>query len=170
MIEEETIHTYLLDSNILIEAHRRYYSFDICSGFWDCLLHHHGNNKCLLSIDKVKDELQGEDELYRWANKAPLPFFTSTDNKIIAESYGQIIEWVRAQSQFLSAAKAEFARGADGWLIAYAIVNNCILVTHEVYAPNVRKEVKIPNVCRAFKVQTINTFNMLRELDAHFHW
>jgi hypothetical protein len=30
---------YLLDSNVFIEAYRRYYSFDICPGFWDCLVH-----------------------------------------------------------------------------------------------------------------------------------
>ena len=169
MTEDKTIHTYLLDSNVLIEAHRRYYSFDICSGFWDCLLYHHGNNKRLLSIDRVKDELQGEDKLCRWV-KAPQPFFASTDNDVIAEAYGNIIGWVSTQSQFISAAQAEFARGADGWLIAYARVNNYILVTHEVYAANVRKKVKIPNVCRSFDVKTINTFDMLRELDAHFRW
>ena len=170
MTEDKTIHTYLLDSNVLIEAHRRYYSFDICSGFWDCLLHHNGNNNRLLSIDRVKDELQGKDELSSWVNAAPQSFFISTDNEVVAESYGKIMKWVHAQPQFLSAATAEFAGVADGWLIAHAIVNNCILVTHEVYAANARNKVKIPNVCRAFKVQTINTFNMLRELDAHFHW
>ena len=166
----ETIQTYLLDSNILIEAHRRYYSFDICAGFWHCLLHHHGNNKRLLSIDRVKDELQGKDELCRWVKKAPQTFFPSTGYKVIAESYGKIMEWVHGQSQFLSAAKAEFARGADGWLIAYAMINDCMLVTHEVYDANVQKKVKIPNVCRAFDVKIINTFDMLRELDVHFHW
>ncbi len=28
---------FVLDSNIFIEAHRRYYAFDICPGFWDSL-------------------------------------------------------------------------------------------------------------------------------------
>ena len=32
---------YLLDANVFMEAHRRYYAFDLCPGFWECLLHHH---------------------------------------------------------------------------------------------------------------------------------
>lgn len=169
MTGEEITRTYLLDSSILIEAHRRYYGFDICSGFWDCLLHY-GTNERLLSIDKVKEELQGEDKLTQWANGAPECFFVSTDNGEITAYYGVIIEWVRNQKQFRISAIDEFARVADGWLIAYARVNNFIIVTHEVYAANVRNRVPIPNVCKAFNVPIIDTFDMLRELDTHFHW
>lgn len=169
MTEMETIHTYLLDSSILIEAHRRYYSFDICSGFWDCLLHH-CNKEHLLSIDKVKGELQGEDQLFEWANNAPESFFASTDAGNISASYGEIMEWVRAQPQYRGAAIEDFARVADGWLIAFARVNSCIVVTHEVPAAYAQKVVPIPNVCVAFGVRIINTFDMLRELDTHFHW
>lgn len=28
---------FVLDSNILIEAHKRYYGLDLCPGFWECL-------------------------------------------------------------------------------------------------------------------------------------
>ena len=31
---------YLLDANVYIQAHRRYYDFDICPGYWDCLFFH----------------------------------------------------------------------------------------------------------------------------------
>jgi hypothetical protein len=29
---------YLIDSDVLIQAHRSYYAFDICSGFWDAII------------------------------------------------------------------------------------------------------------------------------------
>ena len=61
-------------------------------------------------------------------------------------------------------AKTEFASGADGWLIAYAKVNDCVLVTQEVLRPNVKNKVPIPNVCRAFSVPYIDTFEMIRAL------
>jgi hypothetical protein len=52
----------------------------------------------------------------------------------------------------MPAAKAEFAAAADGWVIAFAQVNRLIVVTQEVYAPDVQKKVPIPNVCLEFNV------------------
>ncbi|MHB1955762.1 MAG: DUF4411 family protein, partial [Sulfobacillus sp.] len=48
----------------------------------------------------------------------------------------------------------------------YARANNNILVTHEVYDPNIKKRIPIPNVCRAFGVEHVDTFEMLRRLNA----
>ena len=31
--------TFVLDANIFIEAHRRYYGLDLCPGFWESLRH-----------------------------------------------------------------------------------------------------------------------------------
>ncbi len=36
---------YLVDSDVLITAKNLYYAFDICPGFWKCLLHHHRENR-----------------------------------------------------------------------------------------------------------------------------
>lgn len=90
--------------------------------------------------------------------------FDSTDEVGIIESYGEIVNWVQSQNQFTDAAKAEFARGADGWLVAYARVKGSIAVTQEVLAPEAKIKVKIPNVCQAFNVPYIDTFEMLRRL------
>ena len=32
--------TYLMDSDVFITAKNLYYSFDICPGFWDSVIHH----------------------------------------------------------------------------------------------------------------------------------
>ena len=47
---------YLLDANVFIEAHRKYYGFAICPGFWLALVRQH-ERKRIFSIDKVKAEL-----------------------------------------------------------------------------------------------------------------
>jgi len=57
---------------------------------------------------------------------------------------------------------------ADGWLVAYAKVKGCVVVTHELPSPDVRRKVPIPNVCRAFNVQFVDTFEMLRTLGVRF--
>ena len=28
---------FVLDTNVFIQAHRRYYAQDVCPGFWECL-------------------------------------------------------------------------------------------------------------------------------------
>ena len=48
--------------------------------------------------------------------------------------------------------------------MAYASVNNIVVVTHEEYAPDVKRKVQMPNVCLEFDIKYANTFEMLREI------
>jgi len=108
---------YVLDANVFIEAARRYYAFDIAPPFWESLLHHAANGR-LQSIDRVKYELErGKDELATWATEQFNDAFASTDEEDVLESYSEVMSWVQAQDQFSDAAKADFASGADGWLL-----------------------------------------------------
>ncbi len=127
---------YLLDANVFIEAHRRYYAFDLCPGFWNCLIWHHEQGT-IGSIDRVKQELEsGNDPLKQWATKTPPPdFFASTADPAVASWFAQMVTWVQSEPQFFPSAKADFAAKADGWLIAKARLHGMVLVTHEVLAP-----------------------------------
>jgi hypothetical protein len=53
-------------------------------------------------------------------------------------------------------------------MVAYAKANGLAVVTHEEYAPDVRRKVPIPNVCIEFGVEYVNTFEMLRDLKVQF--
>ncbi len=109
---------YVLDANVFIEAHRRYYAFDICGGFWDCLLHHY-DAKRIISIDRVRDELLAGDALEDWINDtAPDELFATTADLKVARHFAAMMSRVQAQAQFKREAKAEFARVADGWVAA----------------------------------------------------
>jgi Domain of unknown function (DUF4411) len=162
---------YLLDANVFIEAKRRYYAFDVCPGFWECLVWHHGQIS-VQSIDRVKQELElGDDDLKQWVDSVmPSTCFASSDAAEVISEYAQMQIWVQQQPQFSQDAKAEFAAKADAWLIAYAKVNNLVLVTHEAPAPASRRRVPIPSVCEAFDVPYVDTFAMLRDLEAQFNW
>jgi len=172
--------TFLLDANVFIEAKRRYYAFDLCPGFWDCLTSLHGAGH-LYSIDRIKKELEGDrakkelerenDELVEWLSEAmPSDCFLSTDDDSVISCYRQIISWVYEQEQFKNEAKTEFGESADGWLVTCAKAREMVLVTQEVYAPDARRKVKMPNICREFGVHYTDTFGMLRELGVSFHW
>ena len=86
------------------------------------------------------------------------------------KSYGEMADWVQENPQFLPAAGEEFARGADGWLAAYARVIDAVLITNEVFIPDARRRVPIPNLCRQFDVSYRNMLGMLRDLDMQFDW
>jgi len=162
---------FLLDANVFIEAKRRYYAFDLCPGFWEALIWQHRENR-IKSIDRVKRELErGGNDLGAWVSTSmPESCFASTDDADVAGHFGQMAIWVQGQAQFNPEAKAEFAAAADGWLIAYAKTYDLVLVTHETFAPEVRRKVPIPNVCKAFGVDYTDTFQMLRELGVVFGW
>jgi hypothetical protein len=162
---------YAVDANVFINAHRLYYSFGICPGFWESVMYHHGQGH-VFSIDRVRDEMAGKgDQLATWVeNNALDGCFESTDTPEIITAYGQLVTWVNAQQQFTPAAKAEFSQKADAWLIAYAKVTGKTLVTHEVFNAEIRRKVPIPNVCQAFDVDHVDTFEMLSTLGASYHW
>ena len=58
--------------------------------------------------------------------------------------------------------------GADPWLIAHAIHNRGVVVTHESTKHPQAKAARIPDVCDAFKVPCIDTYEMLDRLGADF--
>ncbi len=141
---------FVLDANVFIEAHRRYYAFDICPGYWAALTGHHAGGR-LCSIDRVRDEILGQaDALSQWARQLPGSFFAGTGDPSVAAWFGRIIAWVQAQFQFFLAAKEAFAAGADGWLIAYAKAQGLVITTNEVPNPAIKRRVPLPDVCTAF--------------------
>ncbi len=167
---------YVLDANVFIQAKKTYYGFDLCPGFWKALAALH-ESKRVFSIDKVCDELVRKknkpddepDPLSDWAEEAvPDTFFKKTQDQAVIDAFQDMMTWVNSESQFTPAAKAEFASAADGWLIAYAKVNELTVVTHEVLAPDAEKKVPMPNVGLEFDVDYVNTFEMLEDLKVKF--
>ncbi len=174
MTSQAKIH-FVLDANVFITPHRSYYPLDLCPGFWDGLTQHFRAGT-LLSIDKVRDELldvnktgnEEPDDLYFWTRNSPRNMFVSSSEQAVVDIYRDVIAWVYSSRQFNIGAKDEFARKADGWLVAYAQAHNLTLVTQEVRNPYIKKRVPIPNVCHHFNVNFINTFDMLRQLGIRF--
>jgi hypothetical protein len=158
---------YLLDSDVLITAKNRYYAFSICPGFWDSLLHAHRFGR-LHSIDRVQQELlngSDDDDLVQWVGSAvPAEFFHSCGETEVVNAFKEIMLWAQRHRQFTDAAKANFASGADGWLVAFSKVKRTIVVTNEQPAPDAKKEIKLPDVCNAFGVPYCDTFAMLQAL------
>lgn len=163
---------YLLDTNVLIEAARRYYSFDIAPAFWTALLYYAEKGN-LHSIDKVKDELKkGKDELAKWAEKEFNSYFHSTEKESIINNYKKIIQSIEDNQQYNKPAKEEFYKfeNADPWLVAFAmsLPEKYVIVTQEVFNRDVKNKIPIPNLCESMNIEYLDTFQMLRYLNFKF--
>ncbi len=132
----------LVDSDALITAHRRYYSFDICPGFWNTLLKYHEKER-IFSVQSVRKEiLQGHDtdDLSQWVkNELPPSFFLEESSNEVVNAYKMIMMWAQSHSTYIEKAKAKFAKSADARLIAFALVKGAIIVTNEKSEPLSKK-------------------------------
>lgn len=153
---------YVLDSNTFIDAKNRYYGFDIAPSFWNKLIENSPGN--ILTIKPIESEIMaGHDELSSWFKDNYTIHTYAVDATEVQQAFAKISEHVTQNIQYKDSEKAHFLSKADPWIIAYAYVNNCVVVTHEILAPG-SKKVKIPDVCQFLNVQYINVFEMLREL------
>ena len=153
---------YVLDTNVFIDAANAYYAFDLAPGYGDFLVQlfdsHHA-----VSIKSVYDEL-GEagdgDPLKDWA-RANKQHFVAPDSRVVA-CYQRVIAW--AKNNYDSPAVIEFQRVADSWIVAHALANGWVVVTHEKSAPRSKRRIKIPDACAALGVECLNPFMMLRDM------
>ena len=109
------------------------------------------------------------EDLVLWVkNDVPDGFFLDTDNEEVAAAYTDVMLWVQRRPLNFDYAKAKFATGADGSLVAYARIHGAVIVTNEQPAPESKREIKLPDVCEEFGVTYVNTFAALKDLSARF--
>jgi hypothetical protein len=158
---------YLLDTNILIQAHKAHYPFDVMPSYWSKLLDLSATKE-VGSIDKVKAEICGNnftDDLARWCSTSCLPsFFEDTEQAI--DSYMQVSRWANSSQRYSKVAIDEFLQKdyADAWLVAYAHYTGKTIVTYEIPDNYIKKKIKIPDACLHFNVPVIKPLQMLRLL------
>jgi hypothetical protein len=144
---------YLLDANVLITAHNKYYDIDQVPEFWQWLRHQGEAGNVKLPTEMVEEVVGGRDDdpLCIWmkdeANKAAL--------LLVEEVNAEIVQRVVQEGYAPDLSDDEIETiGRDPFLIAYAIVqaDRCV-VTTEVAAPaKIRQNRRIPDVCRQFPV------------------
>lgn len=156
--------TYVIDSDVLIDAKNRYYGFDTCPGFWDWLEVAHADGD-IRSVEKVKEELLGgQDGLSQWTRDHG-HFFVAPDQQVVA-SLRELTAWSMS-GDYTRAAINEFLAAGDSYLVAHAHAHDLVVVTQEVPAVTTKK-IKIPNACGGIGVRHCNLFTMLRESGVRF--
>ncbi len=153
---------FVLDANVFIGAKNGYYAFDIVPAFWEKLIEYASEGRIASTIQVWEELTIGSDELVEWVKHNFKNYFLHTDNMFVIEAYTKIINWVQSEN-YLDAVKEDFAKIADGWIIAYAMAHNGIVVTHEMPSLS-KKKIPMPNICEVFGVKYVNTFEMMRML------
>ena len=157
--------TYLLDTNIFIQAKNLHYGFDFCPAFWAWLVEQNQAGK-VASIEKVADELHaGEDDLAAWVDERGDAFFLRPDDQVVP-ALRRVSEWA-SSNDYQPAAVGTFLQVADYWLVAHALAHECTVVTHEVPSDSTRN-IKIPNACIGLGLRCISPYEMLRRERARF--
>lgn len=169
---------YLLDANVLINAHVDYYPIDRIPQFWEWLIEEAEQGRIKMPFEMLdeikagqvrKDINLDEDELIRWLRRnnheRTLRYDASAErelvNRVFAEGYNLPVP---STDELRKIRK-------DPLLIAYAFATpEVCIVTLESKQENATDMMKrhkrsIPFVCRKLGIRSINTFELIRELD-----
>jgi hypothetical protein len=153
---------YWIDSNVLIQAKNGPYDFDRVPQFWTFISKEIENGR-IKAPKFVYDELTGAtDWLANWCKQRKKDGLCENASRDVQQAYSDIANYV--QANYTAHQAAVFLRGADGWVIAHAMVDGGTVVTHESDKSK-KSKVKIPAICRQFGVTCLNTYEMNKELD-----
>ena len=152
---------YWLDSHVLMEAHRRYYSFDIAPGFWSAIEAHTKAGALRSPRNVLREIEESKDELTTWARGEGRDLFVEAA-KDEQQAVGDISQYVL--DNYPTAEAHAFLAKADPWVIGHALIDKGIVITQETKVTSISKKVKIPNVCDHFKVDWFDTFALLKRL------
>ena len=157
--------SYLLDSDVFIQAKNLHYGLDFCPAFWEWLITHNAAG-LVFSTEKVGDEIEaGADELSAWAVSCGPGFFVKPDSAILP-ALTKVSAWATSQG-YEPAAVNTFLQVADFYLVGHALAHGHTVVTHEI-ASSSTKKIKIPNACIGLGVKCMTPFEMLRHERARF--
>ena len=166
---------YIFDTNVILGAQKTYYRPTICPGFWEFMTHRH-LAELLFSLDVVHDELLAKADKYAreylrvWLaqHSSAERFFLKAQDREVKRERDRMSQIIEANSSYNQTQVKRFLAGADLWLIAYAKVHGCVVVTEEQPAKPSSSKVSIPDICRLFGVPCRSTFDMLEELGIEF--
>ena len=154
---------YWIDSNVFIQAANGPYGFDIAPGFWVALDNLTASGRIVSSSTVYDELLKKDDEVAKWARerRTATALFVEPDEGV-QTAFQEVAQYV--QSEYATNQAAKFLSGADPWLIAHAMASDGKVVTQEARVGDDSIKVKIPNVCDFFEVESLNVYEMLREL------
>jgi hypothetical protein len=161
---------YLLDANVLIDAARDYYPFDMVPEFWDWLLHHASIGDVKVPIEVYEEISDGKDDVALWLRRSDVKTVLLLDEAVDSA----LVATTVSDGYASDLTDDEIGQvGRDPFLIAYARAEpgqRCVVTTESSRPSRIRQNRHIPDVCRTFGVPTCNTFDFTRRLSFRTSW
>jgi hypothetical protein len=161
---------FWLDANVLIEANRRSYPYHIAKTFW-IRLAEQVELGIVVSPRRVYQELteheKHQDFVKHWV-KVRHKQLSQTASKEVSTLVGEIEAYIFGNPQFDQYESWKFSSGGDPWVIANAKVDGGTVVTQESALHPEAKKPRVPDVCKVFEVDCVNTLKMFEKLNVTF--
>lgn len=161
---------YLLDANVLIDAHRDYYPLDRIPEFWEWLVYQGDKGYVKIPTEIYEEIKEGNDQLAAWtkqddvekALRLPEEVEVAFVSMVVSQGYAEDLSDIEI-----------ITVGKDPFLIAYALKEKGqrIVVTTEVSKPSRQRANRhVPDVCRDFGIRSCHTFQFVRALNFSTQW
>lgn len=145
------------DTSSLMEAWIRRYPPDVLPPLWERLSALIAQGRLIASEEVGRDLEKQSDDLHAWA-ESQSGLFVPTEEAIqlqvkqILANHKKLVDTTKGRS------------GSDPFVIAVARSRGCAVVTEEKASRNPEKRPKIPDVCRALGVESIDMLGLIRRV------
>lgn len=160
---------YLLDANVLIDAHRDYYPIERVPEFWDWLLDRGISRRLAIPTEVYEEIMLGRgDRLTKWLRR-------HRDVLLLEEEADpSMVSDVTVNGYAANLTDEEVERmGADPFLIAYVYVDparRTVVTTEHSKPSRTGANRHIPDVCRKLNIPCCGPFELIRALDFSTDW
>lgn len=153
---------FCIDTSSFIHAWNRDYPPDVFPGVWENLSLY-ANIGLIIAPEEVLIELErGGDEIYEWAREHTL-MFHQPDTEVQAEVSRIVNNWSASVPSV-----SHDGVWADPYVIAFAVVNQLMVITGEGRVGSNARIHKIPNICDTLGVPCDNLLGLLRSQGLSF--
>jgi hypothetical protein len=131
--------------------------------FWNFLEVKFDDQSIRSSEFVYRELVKGTDYLAKWCRSRKETALNTPALEDVQRCYTQITAFVENEPKYERHHKTEFYTGADCWLIAHAIADNGIVVTHETERET--GKIKVNSVCSRMKVKWIDVYGLQDKLE-----
>lgn len=161
---------YLLDANVLIDAHRDYYPIERVPEFWSWLIQQGRDRRVAIPVEQCEEIKNGKDRLAMWIKRPDVKEALVLKEEADPATVTRVVTVGYAAD--LTDDELEQV-GNDPFLISYALSSHtgrCVVTTESSRPRCQRANRHIPDVCRSLSLRCCNTFEFLRSLDFRTNW
>lgn len=156
---------YLLDANVLIDAHRDYYPIDRIPEFWTWLELLGSNGVVKVPVEIYEEVKEGKDALAAWIKQPNIVEALLLDGEVDPVLVARVV----SDGYAADLTDDEVLKlGRDPFLLAYALTDpaaHCVVTTEVSRPSRQRANRHLPDVARGLGILWCTTFELTRRLD-----